>query len=189
MVTAKGKGKLTTYWLQMGNSTKAHSNSGVTVSSSDSGEDIGNVANVAAPEKAKAAVSKHARLVDWNVEILGKLLKEIVARRAKAKRKTSNENSVQLEAESLALRRRGTTVLEEVQEIIKLPKFDANTAKTDADIESIQLDKAVVSQLQKYVQMVAKMYQDNPFHNFEHARYVWKALCEFILLMLSMWLD
>jgi len=108
------------------------------------------------------------RLVSWNVDILHRLLKQIVARRqcllnADPNRKTDAN-------ESIFSTRQGT-LLDEVQESIPLPSF--NYSRTAAEqAENIQLDAAVFEQLQDYVGKVADMYNDNPFHNFEHASHV-----------------
>jgi hypothetical protein len=66
----------------------------------------------------------------------------------------------------------GETLLDEVTDIITLPKVDAETADKLEDAESIEIDKKVIAQLSSFVSNTAAMYQDNPFHNFEHASYV-----------------
>lgn len=62
-------------------------------------------------------------------------------------------------------------VLDEVEEIIKLPKFEARSSGKHQGIGS-KLRREVVEQLRLYVKTVAAMYRDNPFHNFEHASHV-----------------
>lgn len=52
-----------------------------------------------------------------------------------------------------------TTVLEEVQEIIHLPTFDAQAARNQDDPQNIQLEEAVKDQLLAYVTEVASMYR------------------------------
>jgi 3'5'-cyclic nucleotide phosphodiesterase len=94
-VTAKGKGELTTFWLVGGHGPSSVS-SATSSHHTGQGQPAGNVrlADVArAPlpkilrkkkqEKAvvSEAASKTARLVDWNVDILQRLLKQIEARR------------------------------------------------------------------------------------------------------------
>jgi hypothetical protein len=63
-------------------------------------------------------------------------------------------------------------VLEEVTEIIKLPNFDPRAFKDHVDPNTVVLDPKVVSQLKRYVTIIAAMYRNNPFHNFEHASHV-----------------
>lgn len=96
--------------------------------------------------------SKESRLVDWNVEILGRLLKHVIARR----------NALGLEASTDEVkldRPEGQTILEEVREIITLPKFDASAAKSQEDPEKMELDSALKDQLHDYVSTLASMYR------------------------------
>lgn len=106
--------------------------------------------------------SKESRLVDWNVEVLGKLLKQVISRR-NALGKQAATGEVKLE------RPDGQTVLEEVREIITLPKFDASAARKQ---EEKELNPVLKEQLHDYVSTLASMYRDNPFHNYEHASHV-----------------
>jgi hypothetical protein len=64
----------------------------------------------------------------------------------------------------------GKICLDEVVEVIHLPKFDGKGIHEDA--ESIELDSDVVSQLRSYVNAIASRYQNNPFHSFDHACHV-----------------
>ena len=60
------------------------------------------------------------------------------------------------------------TPIDEVKEIIHLPKFDARAAKNQQDPKTIELDKQVVEQLHNYVTVIASLYRaEVPFHNFE----------------------
>ena len=51
------------------------------------------------------------------------------------------------------------TVLEEVQEIIHLPTFDAEAARNQDDPYNIQLEEVVKNQLLTFVTEVASMYR------------------------------
>ncbi len=64
-------------------------------------------------------------------------------------------------------------VVDEVAEVITLPKFTARSIKVLEKAETIVLEEAVISQLKDYISTIASMYRKNPFHNFEHARYVY----------------
>jgi hypothetical protein len=108
---------------------------------------------------------KLTRLVEWNVDVLIGLRKQIAARSG-----PPPKPHAEYMAESSS--KMGETVLDEVREIIALPKFDAETAEKQDDVDSIEIDEKVVSQLSNYVSSIAAMYQDNPFHNFEHASHV-----------------
>jgi hypothetical protein len=105
---------------------------------------------------------KGQRLVDWQVESLTGLLKKIVAYRNSDKKKRQGRFSLCFE--------KGETVLDEVQEIIELPAFDPKKSIITSEIlASVQLSQNVIMQLRAFVEEVASLYHENPFHNFEHA--------------------
>jgi len=109
---------------------------------------------------AKAGpVDNGERLIDWNMDLLKRLLKRIVAYR--------KDIGVKREAVNFEAASEGTIVREEVAGSIVLPKFDKELAKTKP--ESINLGEDVEEQLRKFVTLIASMYYDNPFHNFKHA--------------------
>lgn len=101
------------------------------------------------------------RLVDWNVDLLKRLLKRIVAYR--------KDMGVQKEdgIDFGDIASNGTIVRDEMSYSIDLPTFDKEAAKTDPS--SISLGKEVEEQLHKFVALIAGLYHDNPFHNFKHA--------------------
>lgn len=112
--------------------------------------------------KVAGEINKDQRLIDWQVESLLGLLKKIVAFRHQGKKKKAESFKLKLE--------KGETVLDEVKEIIAMPVFDAKKSTiSSADLDSVQISRAVEAQLRKFVEMVASTYHENPFHNFEHA--------------------
>jgi hypothetical protein len=105
---------------------------------------------------------KGQRLVDWQVESLAGLLKKIIAYRNQGKKKRQEKVSFHFA--------KGETVLDEVQEIIELPEFDPKKSTITSDaLAAVQLSTSGSSQLRAFVQEVAGLYHNNPFHNFEHA--------------------
>lgn len=158
LVQTKGKGQLQTFWLL----TKVQSdNQPNHVFDFDSTETPFAFASLES--------GKRMRLIEWNVAILSKTLKQIVARR----RAEGRDGKAELLTRDGEHRAAGRTVLEEVSETITLPKFDAATAKEmRGDSSTIELGDKVVAQLRGYVEKIADMYRDNPFHNFEHASHV-----------------
>lgn len=67
----------------------------------------------------------------------------------------------------------GKKYLEEVTEIIPLfSTLPADEENSDVSLENIKLPPNVQRQLREYVTMIACMYRDNFFHNFEHASHV-----------------
>jgi hypothetical protein len=63
----------------------------------------------------------------------------------------------------------GKTCLDEVVDVLTLSKFNA---KGIYDADTIQLSPEFISQLRAFVSEIASKYQDNPFHNFDHACHV-----------------
>jgi len=61
-------------------------------------------------------------------------------------------------------------VKEQIKEIIDLPEYDPRAPELDP--ESIELGSEVEEQLRRYVCLVSDLYEENPFHNFEHASHV-----------------
>ena len=165
-----------TFWLK-GSLSRKGTSVGSSIEHSDEMEDTPvdqtQIEVVNSSNKANRLSSgKISRLVDWNVDVLSRLLRQVVARR-NAINQMSSDSSVAPSPPSLNNDPNSTsTVLEEVREIIELPRFDPNVARVQQDPETIELDETVVAELREYVANVAAMYHDNPFHNFEHASHV-----------------
>ena len=107
--------------------------------------------------------NRQERLIEWNVDILSGLLKQIVAHR-QTKRIEASRQDLELS------NHKPNAALEEITEIIPLPECEPFDLTVDP--ESVVLERKVETQLRDYVTMVACMYRDNFFHNFEHASHV-----------------
>ena len=107
--------------------------------------------------------------IDWNVECLLRLVKQIVAKRNACSQTSSSHNYSSTGPSDNKLQK-GETFLDEVKEIIELPQFDAAMARDVQDIDEVVLPEEAVQELRDYVTCIASMYRDNPFHSFEHAR-------------------
>jgi Adenylate and Guanylate cyclase catalytic domain len=175
-VLVKGKGYLQTYFLDLKNSDTTSSNGdarlvqgnteSVVTTSTLSNEPC--ASKIAFQYSAKKDNNKIDRLVEWNVDLLTNLLKEIVAsRNTKGAYSVPEKHLSVLGGTGIA--KGGESALSEVQEIIKLPAY---SKKKKVDPKSIVLKDKVVEQLRTYIMHVAHLYQDNPFHNFEHASHV-----------------
>ena len=205
-VTAKGKGELNTYWLRIVAMGRRKSSGGR--SSDDDGsvgkktanqrrsyhsDDDSNVQlreDESTTDLAGGKLSeKHERLVNWITNELAILLKEIQIQRMGLDASgvdhdyQSTLKEVQgLEQISSFSDEQGTRKpLDEVQEIITLPKFE-NTKHAFQLIsrEKLELSADVLSELHSYVHTLATMYPDNPFHNFEHASHVTMSVCKLL---------
>lgn len=134
------------------------------------------------------AASKTARLVDWNVDIMQRLLKQIEAQRKAAVDRAQKEEQYTRQSafESVDHARRSINpetshyrepeeephsenpsriYTDEVKEIISLPKFDGRAARKIDNADSVVLSYEVVNQLHDYVTNISKLYNDNSFHN------------------------
>jgi Adenylate and Guanylate cyclase catalytic domain len=122
---------------------------------------------------------KGRRLVNWNVDNLLQLLKQIAATR---KSKPGKRSKVHLDEKKILLEQAkpGKTVIDEVKEIINLPDFKTGDRAVTANAESIVLPQVVVDQLRKYITNIAASYNPNPFHNFEHASHVAMAVSKLL---------
>jgi hypothetical protein len=166
-------GELNTYWLETTSDSRTGSSR-----SSESGTDSGRSANddEDEPEDKQVAVGqashkasmkavkkqltgKVERLIDWNVDVLIRLLQQIVARRDLTFQPFDVEDNVKPKV---------TNPFDEVKEIISLPEFKETRKLRDPN--EVTIPENVVAQLRDYVSEIAMLYNENPFHNFEHVR-------------------
>jgi hypothetical protein len=163
-IHAKGKGELQTYWLNISTKRSGSSESGSSETGSD--DTARSKINNSTASDCLYLKDKEVRLVEWNVDLLLRLLREIVAgRETRGEPTRAPKDFVPNKLQE------GGTVLNEVKEIITLPKFNARIEK-DINPDSIQLDPTVEEEVRDYVTAIAGFYHDNPFHNFEHASHV-----------------
>ena len=98
------------------------------------------------------------RLVDYNVKVMERLLKRVVA--------VENGAGIDGEVRDLVCERyRSDTIVKEAQNDIP---FRADWHFV-TDPKRVELGSRVVSQLEAFVTKVASLYNDLPFHCFEHA--------------------
>jgi class 3 adenylate cyclase len=186
------KGDLETYWLTRGikdlggfdegQSSVAYSDFMSMVSELDDDMDL--------------IADSRSRWIEWNVEVLAGVLKQILAQRAtwnymdesvKSVRKTVTRGksvrsfSGSTDSMSTTISSASAMPLEEVAEIIELPAFDKKAMKRQRDnSDKKDLDPMLMAELREYVTMVAGMYRENPFHNFAHASYVVMAVSKYM---------
>ena len=178
-VIAKGKGSMQTYWLTSlsdnldDNTVGAESDRRSVSSGLDAGMDFDEIVVVVNNQNGQSvALSQQTtRLINWNVEQLVGLLRQIVARRSVSatslQEKRAQRNKSIVLADGI-----GKSPIDEVQEIITLPEFDSRFNHQIVDVADIEISSVVVEQLKSYVSWVASMYKSNPFHNFDHASHV-----------------
>lgn len=164
-----------------------NSSLGLSSSSTHSRTSDDSVPELLSPSDGEGILSeKHSRLVDWISSELAALLRDVEMRRLASPPVKENENILfELEKESLdqAMKK---TPLEEVEEIITLPKLDRSTeAFLNLSESEFGLTDIVVTELHGFVSSVAAMYQDNPFHNFEHASHVTMSVVKLLSRIVS----
>lgn len=168
-VLVKGKGLMNTCWLKLGLARRHRSGTEKSSSESSPSDDasskIGGTLELVNDDQQAERMS---RLVDWNVEVLEKLLRQIVVRREMV----SCGNARRARSVSATNATEGKIPLEEVKEIIELPEYNVQDNQAENDPDMIKLPEQVSDQLRSYVTCIGKLYRCNPFHNFEHASHV-----------------
>lgn len=108
------------------------------------------------------------RLIERNVSLLEKYLKRIVAFRESARATDVKKNR----PTSVPSFKTGT-VIEEVVDIIALPKYNAKISHRVKAYYDMELPDTVRQELLDYVSSVAETYSEGiEFHNFKHASHV-----------------
>lgn len=165
-IDIKGKGKMQTYFLAVTNDNRSSV-------ADESGEDgTGGFYN----DETAEITAKQGRLIDWNVDVFSGLLKQIAChRRAVEKTSGSKTKPAVPTSTQSCVADEGKTCLDEVKEIIELPKLSKATAEylqDNGDSDSFELDPIVVDELRAYIRTISMLYHKAQFHNFEHASHV-----------------
>lgn len=157
----KSTGEMKTYWLDIVDRSDQGSSNGDSkaqdVAALDPERSQRRELQEAGREPGKLS-DKAMRLVGWNVEVMVRLLKQIEARR----NASSKTGELIMHDESMLLPSEGKMVLDEVKEIITLPKFDAKVATQQQNTNDVQLDFRVIEQLNDYIMKIGALYRDNP---------------------------
>lgn len=99
--------------------------------------------------------SKHARLIEWNVDIMLRLLKRVAAHRAAT---TTDGTTKDYGEESLSLASSGKhPILAEVTESVSIP-----ACKKNEDLPAVTIDDEATVQLRHFISSVFAMYRENP---------------------------
>jgi hypothetical protein len=182
VVEAKGKGLIHTFWLVLDECDEDVLDDSPFVKQGvaeqapmDDDEGSSNASEKAPVLKPSSSSYKNLdvgnarkieRLVAWNSELLLQLLKHIVAKRTAVAGRRMTQIALRAMAQNISS---GGMVVDEVTEIIQLPNFDER-ATNKVDVSAVKLSPEVISQTKRYVGLIASMYKQNPFHNFEVSR-------------------
>jgi len=169
VVQAKGKGTVQTFWVRdmasqriqkddssTGDSSDTHMKSSDTVFSSDQGS---------------SELTKKIRrpLIKWQVELLSRQIKQIVAKRS----------------DNPGISRQPFNVWDSVytmprDEIVDELKLSSCKPSTSQSTHEVDLPDEVHDQLDDFVTSIAMLYRDNVFHNYEHACHVTMSANKFL---------
>lgn len=174
-VHAKGKGVLRTFWLRVEDGSIASSSNirSSQASSCDENPHLNAVGlDVVSPKSHRrkeslvpkqVTSSKSDRLVQWNADLLARHLKEIKAQRASDGNKVAATRSHIGVHDNYCGNRK---ILEEVQDVLELSQPNLSGIVSTINPDSIELSPDVKEQLVDYVQKIADLYHDHPFHNW-----------------------
>jgi class 3 adenylate cyclase len=166
-VHLKGKGTVQTFWLdprRENSQSVASRNTSIRSSVLRPELSEGNLDNSNVDRQ-----QRKQRLIEWNVEVLCDLLSRVIASKSTPYFGPSTESSPSLSSKPIR-RDEGTIVIDEMTEIIQIPRFDP---KLQQKVHPVKVPSIVKEQLHSYVSGIAQLYRDEvPFHNFEHASHV-----------------
>lgn len=117
-------------------------------------------------EEHKQAISQqNHRLVDWNTEMLQRMLMAVVAKR-NATGEECEVNIPTMDVED------GKTYRDEIVEFFDVSSFDEVTSPERLDIDSVDLGGEVVSQLRDFVTVISSRFRENTYHGFDRSSQV-----------------
>ncbi|KAL3924987.1 MAG: hypothetical protein SGILL_000700 [Bacillariaceae sp.] len=114
---------------------------------------------------------KRNRVAEWTVEVLARLLREMVAGREARSVQPDPRNKIEEVELSFAARREQKNVIDEVAECIVLPNYK-QCQQISMDAKELDLGDKVMNELRSFVRTIASLYNTNSFHNFDHANHV-----------------
>jgi len=174
MVKVKGKGSVQTYWINrtvppgenrdddsMGDSSQRKSSDKTFISMDG---------DLSGDDNTKNRIRK--TLIEWQVELLSRLLKRIVAKRS------CYCDDAQHSFDAFGSEK--TMPRDEIAEEVKMPSFNACASIKIASSQYTQLPLKVLDQLEDFVTSIAFLYRDNSFHNYEHACHVTMSANKFL---------
>jgi hypothetical protein len=173
-IVAKGKGELSTYWLEprkMPNHVNSHSNvmaiqfSHEEVESTEVPSSPGAGRHTSGSTVRTAVIEHRERLVDYNTDVLLKpLLRAITAREtAKSTKKSVRKIDYSMETFEPLL------AYSAVSDSIVFPDFDPNRSTDKSGLNDVA---GLREDLRAYISEIASLYNDVSFHGFEHASHV-----------------
>ena len=161
-IVAKGKGELQTYWLVRNTNSSTGTGSEISESVCD---DTTTTSGTTPTEESHAASqldAKIMRLVSWNAQSLLGPLEQLSALRAlESPSDDSGDYFPEVDDTKIPL--------EEVADAIEV--FPSSYVPA-TELNDTPMDPEVEPQLQEFCTVIASLYGNHAFHNFEHASHV-----------------
>jgi class 3 adenylate cyclase len=173
VVEVKGKGEMTTYWIQIRPKC-----SQLLTSDFVSWNDCDSRVSDSDPCAMGLFNVSCKRLVEWNMEVLQSMILDLLLfrqRQSSSNRQlsTGGENKMPTwETETTNGQQYYRLPLDEVVEVLNLTETSWDRQLLQHVSAVATLDAAVKEQLAMFISDIATKYQSNPFHNFEHASHV-----------------
>ncbi len=166
-VRAKGKGVLSTFWLALQGGIEAGSSSASIQELVETSTLFQQPSDI---DSSRRQNLKEIRLIDWVADIILEHIKKVVIVHERCRKGSMSNDNVRYIAEE------GRICLDEVQEAIHMPKFDARVTEAALDSNKVIIPIDISDALREYVAFIAGAYRNNPFHNFEvRDNEIWKA--------------
>lgn len=146
-VRLKGKGEYQTYWIQPSQMQETLRGLHADILH-DETNDTRDQLNI-------------QRLVDWNTEILSKYLQRVEEMR-------DPDKQVSVRSDLEHDQQQGKQVIDEMKDIINFPSVTTSTKSKRQQ----KIDPDVKEELREFIQCIANLYRNVPFHNFEHCCHV-----------------
>eukprot|EP00980_Cylindrotheca_fusiformis_P027106 scaffold18864_cov69-Cylindrotheca_fusiformis.AAC.1 len=146
-IFVKGKGQMQTYWLRTKKARKSKitgydMNTVAETEETDEESETSECSNLSLPVDRDQGMTKIERLVEWNVEVLGTLLQQVIASRG------GMVNDIEyLSDTERRIGRDGGTVLDEFTPIIPLKRFEVGELRARRRPSSIDIGDEAKSQL------------------------------------------
>jgi hypothetical protein len=157
VIEAKGKGMLQTYWVFPTFNSRKGSVLDETEATTSSDHSIDLGCSNQTERVHRLMMDKTMRLVDWNVDIMKRVLKQIVAHRQAAKPNRNDQRGALIAHDPKRVLVGSGMPLNEVVEIVSLPQFDAKIATKQLDSKNVELPDNTVQQLREFVMNIAAM--------------------------------
>ena len=183
-VSAKGKGQLQTYWLDLSAGKNSMDSGSVDIGLVGDGQEdfkpgesfgsigVGNlVAQFENRHKLNSLDERTKRQADYIVEVLISILKKIAARRGLSTVSHASKSDTTASSEEFNILEEHASNLSPVaKDSISFQSQYRN--KNGTSLNQITVAPGITKQVKDFVTSIAALHQENPYHSFEHANHI-----------------